>query len=349
MMRKRNGDIKKLLSKNDRIHFIKRLYELINHGYMLEDSLELVMIQFNISENIIKYFKEEMYKGKRLSYVLKLLGYSEVIISKIKFAEQYGRVETMLLEVENYLSIKKNQYEKIITTIRYPAILITTLIALIAIFNILIIPQFENIYSTANLTISKEVSILIEILYYLPKFLIFLILLIFLYTLYVIYLYKKKEVLFLKIATKLPIFRKYFKYYFSYQYSQELSLFLNSGFSIKLALEEIYSRNYNKYFSIFSKKIASSLELGNSLENSILKIKNFDESIEKFILHGRKNSMLSKELKLYSDIMLDTLLKSIDKNLKKFQPILFLLLALIIIGLYLVILLPIFNMTNAIQ
>lgn len=348
-MKKKNGDIKKLLSSNDKINFIKRLYELINHGYTLDDSLEFILLQYNASKENIEEIKNDLSTGKRLSHILEKLNYSNIVISKMKFAENYGRIQNMLIEIETYLKIKKEQKEKIITTIRYPLFLTIILIALLIMFNLLVIPQFQDIYISSNIYIDKQVDILITILYYLPKILIACILILLLLSLIIFILYIYKKEIFLKFIITFPFIGTYFKYYFSYQYSLELSLFLKSGFSVKSSLEEIINKKYDFFFSKFSQDIKEKLELGLSFEESIKNLNYFDKSITKFIYHGRKNSMLDKELKLFSDIMLDSFIKLIEKRLKKIQPVLFLILGLVIISLYLVILLPIFNMTNAIK
>ena len=53
----------------------------------------------------------------------------------MKFAEDYGSIEDMLLEIENYLKNKKRTKEKVIKTLRYPLILTIALITLIMVFN----------------------------------------------------------------------------------------------------------------------------------------------------------------------------------------------------------------------
>ena len=58
-MKKKNGDIKKALDNENKIYFIKRLYELIDHGYMLEDSLEFLLIQYEVSSDEIKNYKRK--------------------------------------------------------------------------------------------------------------------------------------------------------------------------------------------------------------------------------------------------------------------------------------------------
>ena len=348
-MKKKNGDIKKALDKENKIYFIKRLYELIDHGYMLEDSLEFLLIQYEVADDEIKKIKEKLSNGSKLSDILGYLGYSQLIVSKIKFAEDYGRIEDMLVEVEIYLKIKKIQQEKVIKTLRYPLFLTLTLICLIMVFNALVIPQFENIYTSSNIKMDLQTLILIKLLYYIPKFISIIFLLTLIGIGYISYTIKHKPNLFLKSLIYIPKVRNYSKLYFSYRFSMELSLFLMSGFSLKTALEVMVEEDYDYYLTLFSKKILYELDKGISFEDSIGKIKYFDNSMRKFVNHGKNNGLIDKELKLFSELMLDTFLTSLDRNLKKLQPILFGILAVVIVGLYMVILLPIFNMASSLK
>ena len=348
-MKKKNGDIKKALDKENKIYFIKRLYELIDHGYMLEDSLEFLLIQYEVADDEIKKIKEKLSNGSKLSDILGYLGYSQLIVSKIKFAEDYGRIEDMLLEVETYLKIKKIQEEKVIKTLRYPLFLTLTLICLIMVFNALVIPQFENIYTSSNIKMDLQTIILIKSLYYIPKIISIIFLLILICIGYTFYTIKYKPNLFLKSLLYIPKVRNYSKLYFSYRFSMELSLFLMSGFSLKTALEVMVEEDYDYYLTLFSKDILNELDQGIGFEDAIGKIKYFDKSMRKFVSHGKNNGLIDKELKLFSELMLDTFLTSLDKNLKKLQPILFGILAVVIVGLYMVILLPIFNMASSLR
>ena len=348
-MKKKNGDIKKALDKENKIYFIKRLYELIDHGYMLEDSLEFLLIQYEVADDEIKKIKEKLSNGSKLSDILGYLGYSQLIVSKIKFAEDYGRIEDMLLEVETYLKIKKIQQEKVIKTLRYPLFLTLTLICLIMVFNALVIPQFENIYTSSNIKMDLQTIILIKSLYYIPKIISIIFLLILICIGYTFYTIKYKPNLFLKSLLYIPKVRNYSKLYFSYRFSMELSLFLMSGFSLKTALEVMVEEDYDYYLTLFSKDILNELDQGIGFEDAIGKIKYFDKSMRKFVSHGKNNGLIDKELKIFSELMLDTFLTSLDKNLKKLQPILFGILAVVIVGLYMVILLPIFNMASSLK
>ena len=194
-----------------------------------------------------------------------------------------------------------------------------------------------------------QTLILIKLLYYIPKFISIIFLLTLIGIGYISYTIKYKPNLFLKSLIYIPKVRNYSKLYFSYRFSMELSLFLMSGFSLKTALEVMVEENYDYYLTHFSKKILYELDKGISLEDSIGKIKYFDNSMRKFVNHGKNNGLIDKELKLFSELMLDTFLTSLDRNLKKLQPILFGILAVVIVGLYMVILLPIFNMASSLK
>lgn len=348
-MKKKNGDISKILDEENKIYFIQRLSELIEHGYMLEDSIEFLLFQYDVSLEKIDSLKLELSHGKKLSDLLRYLGYSTFVTSKMKFAEDYGSIEDMLLEIENYLRIKKEQKEKVIKTLRYPLILTIALITLIMVFNLLVIPQFENIYTSSSIKMDIQTIILIKMIYLTPKIISIIVILSIIVLVYMIYIKKYRKNIFLNTLMYIPKIRVYARLYYSYKFTLELSLFLMSGFSLKTALEVIIEENYDYYLTYFSKKIMRDLDKGLSFEEAIASINFFDKSVEKFVIHGINNGLIDRELKLFSELMLDTFLTSLDKMLRKFQPVLFAILAFVIIGLYMVILMPIFNMASSLK
>lgn len=348
-MKKKNGDISKILDEENKIYFIQRLSELIEHGYMLEDSIEFLLFQYDVSLEKIDSLKLELSHGKKLSDLLRYLGYSTFVTSKMKFAEDYGSIEDMLLEIENYLRIKKEQKEKVIKTLRYPLILTIALITLIMVFNLLVIPQFENIYTSSSIKMDIQTIILIKMIYLTPKIISIIVILSIIVLVYMIYIKRYRKNIFLNTLMYIPKIRVYARLYYSYKFTLELSLFLMSGFSLKTALEVIIEENYDYYLTYFSKKIMRDLDKGLSFEEAIASIKFFYKSVEKFVIHGINNGLIDRELKLFSELMLDTFLTSLDKMLRKFQPVLFAILAFVIIGLYMVILMPIFNMASSLK
>jgi len=217
------------------------------------------------------------------------------------------------------------------------------------VFNLLVIPQFENIYTSSSIKMDIQTIILIKMIYLTPKIISIIVILSIIVLVYMIYIKKYRKNIFLNTLMYIPKIRVYARLYYSYKFTLELSLFLMSGFSLKTALEVIIEENYDYYLTYFSKKIMRDLDKGLSFEEAIPSIKFFDKSVEKFVIHGINNGLIDRELKLFSELMLDTFLTSLDKMLRKFQPVLFAILAFVIIGLYMVILMPIFNMASSLK
>ena len=254
-MKKKNGDISKILDEENKIYFIQRLSELIEHGYMLEDSIEFLLFQYDVSLEKIDSLKLELSHGKKLSDLLRYLGYSTFVTSKMKFAEDYGSIEDMLLEIENYLRIKKEQKEKVIKTLRYPLILTIALITLIMVFNLLVIPQFENIYTSSSIKMDIQTIILIKMIYLTPKIISIIVILSIIVLVYMIYIKKYRKNIFLNTLMYIPKIRVYARLYYSYKFTLELSLFLMSGFSLKTALEVIIEEQPGIIVCGYSKKL----------------------------------------------------------------------------------------------
>lgn len=64
------------------------------------------------------------------------------------------------------------------------------------------------------------------------------------------------------------------------------------------------------------------------------------------VVHGENTGYLGRELSLYSEFLSQEIESKLSRYISIVQPTLFLILAIFIIGAYLAILLPIYNMIN---
>ena len=88
---------------------------------------------------------------------------------------------------------------------------------------------------------------------------------------------------------------------------------------------------------------------GHTLSEAIGRIDMLDEKLAVFVSHGEQNSSVGKELILFSEYTLERIIMKIENITRKIQPVIFLILGLLIICLYLVIVLPIFQMMATIN
>jgi len=110
------------------------------------------------------------------------------------------------------------------------------------VFNALVIPQFENIYTSSNIKMDFQTIILIKLLYYIPKIISIIFVIFILSSMYMFYIAKYKPILFLNTLLIIPRVKNYAKLYFSYRFAMELSLFLMSGF-YKILANKVLDEN----------------------------------------------------------------------------------------------------------
>lgn len=75
----------------------------------------------------------------------------------------------------------------------------------------------------------------------------------------------------------------------------------------------------------------------------------FEPNFISYIEQGEKRDKLDIELLIYSEFLMDHIEKFIKKHISYIQPIMFVLIGLLILSVYLVMMLPIFNMMQTIQ
>ena len=147
----------------------------------------------------------------------------------------------------------------------------------------------------------------------------------------------------------IPLVRTYFKYYVTYRFSREFGYFLNNGLEVKEIIMLLKTQTINRYLNMTARMLEEKLLAGISLSEAIEQQNVLDQRLAVFVSHGEYNSDVGKELIIYSEYSLENIIIKIENLTKKIQPVIFLILGLLIVCLYLVIVLPIFNMMSNIQ
>lgn len=91
------------------------------------------------------------------------------------------------------------------------------------------------------------------------------------------------------------------------------------------------------------------IEKGMRLPEILQAVGCFQEELIHFIEQGEKSGKIDIELSIYAQILLSQIERQMNKQIKFIQPVIFLLLGFLIISLYLVIMLPMFDMLQSIK
>ncbi|WP_411844323.1 competence type IV pilus assembly protein ComGB [Salinicoccus sp. HZC-1] len=332
-------------------HFLNKLADLLENGFTMHHALVFLLEQYDVlKEKDKKDCLDLVDQGASLSSILKRLGYKNAIIIQISFAEIHGEMLMNLRESASYLEHIQNTSKKLIKAVQYPLVLISIFIIMLVILNYTVIPQFNSLYSAMGTSSQGMVTILTHFLQLLPRLVFLGVILLIVFALIVSSIMMMKNVnKKCKILLSIPMVRFYFKAYQTYRFSREFGYFINNGLEVKEILDLFNHQTLNEYLKYSSALIEERLMQGETLSAAIEKVKMLDAKLSVFVSHGEQNSTVGNELILFSEYTLERMIMKIENATRKIQPVIFLILGLLIICLYLVIVLPIFQMMATIN
>ena len=219
---------------------------------------------------------------------------------------------------------------------------------MLSILNYTVLPQFEHLYSMMDVKLNLSQTIITYLISHLPQ--IFLLFFTLLTLSIIIFIFLNK----LDISKNLHSFLTYQLYvllfdYKTYQLANDLALFYKNGISIQQVVDMYIHLQNNSFLNYIGIVIQNELNRGINLPNILIKIPCYQYDLIQFIKQGEKNNKLDIELKMYCQILIQRLQQTALKQSKIIQPIVFIFLGAFIVSLYLVIMLPMFQLMQNIK
>ena len=342
---------KRNLSVIQSTELLQRLYQLLNHGFTLFESFRFLNHHFDYKDKTLSHsIIHSIQTGSTCYDILKLIGYPDIILIQIKFAKNYGSLEKALIDSIHYMERNIKAKKQLIKTLQYSIVLISIFMIILIVLNMTVIPQFQQLYSTMNVELSIFQNILTTLITQLPKTLgiisLILIIGIFILLRYFRKLSIKKQIYYI---LKVPILQSYDKILRTYQFSNELSRFYKNSISLQQIVNIYKSEQNNAFFKFLGNYLHDETNKGIPLPIILKQLQCFQYDMVKFMQQGEKSGKLDIELKLYSQMLLQQFEDKVIKHTKFIQPIIFFILGLFIVSLYLVIMLPMFELMQTIK
>ncbi|KIL45980.1 hypothetical protein KR50_26550 [Jeotgalibacillus campisalis] len=292
---------------------------------------------------------DDFLNGHSLSDTLKKLGFPAFVCLHLYFAERFGSVEATLADTAVLLEHKRKETKRLAKLLHYPLFLLCLFVIILSVLNLYLLPRFTTLYSSLGQDSTGLISVISSIFHQLPYILAGLFALALLFGACCIYYFKNKDSheRWTTLAA-LPLIGYYVQHYHSYVFSREASYLLKGGMSFQEMLKIFISQPYRKLYHHMGEFISDELSRGQSMHQTLLQLPYLTEELKSITQHGEENGQLEEEWRFYSRYCLNSLEARTEKIFAFVQPCLFLLLGLAIIGAYLVILLPVFQLMQTI-
>lgn len=315
------------------------LVELVNSGFSLKEAvafsisiypqLKPVMTDIQLSLNAGNSFANAIRKWVPLDTYY-----------QICLAEEHGQLFETLRYFSVYLKARRQQINKLKQLLEYPLLLLALLAGVIVIIMNFVLPQLRMLNDYSNPLVAPSlISILAGIIGSLLTISFFKF----------IRYHKQTKINKVRQLCKCPFIGKIIKHYYGYYICTNLSLLIRQGLSLQEILLLCKTFKHDSLLFQMATELEKYTVRGLSINHYIKREIFVPNELSVFLRQGSTNEKLGLHIKSYGQQLFKKLIAQCEHNLTFIQPLIYLIIAAIIVYLYLQILLPVYNSVQVIK
>lgn len=331
-------------TKKEEIKFIKMLGELLEEGHTLNQALDYLEILLENKDQWIGRFRESLLSGTSLDQAMKEAGFPEWISSQVYMANHHGQLAKSLIACANQYQHEQNKRKELINLLIYPSFLLAFVLGIFMAMRFILLPQLM-----ANLEgeLSISLKLLLYLIYYLPQILMVAGLLVMLaFLAYRHYFKARGMVERLSFLMKLPLIKQFLSLFYSYRFSLEWSALMKSGLQMKEIVRLMQDSGTTQLMREIGFILEEAYLSGEKLEDCLSEFSFFQDEFPLIVSHGSRTGKLDHNLDLYSSQCFQELNYKLQKVFQFIQPVIFIVIAVTIVGIYAAMLMPMFSMMD---
>lgn len=329
------------LKRSKRLNNQKEILNVINlflqKGYSINETITLVKYRFGFSHWIYQF-----EQGDRFYEVLKRDKFDDDVLLIIDIAESSGELKTGIEKAIVLIDRKAKTQGEIVEMMKYPMLLAIILFFAIMFISTFLVPQFEKIFVSFGIEKNNFLICILTFLKVIPFVSIGIVIaLLFMYNKYK----KMNKTKRLNFWFKTKFTKKKFLGVYEQLFVTHVTNLLATGLKIEEVFGILESQKFNILLQKEAKKILLGLNEGKALYESITKSYYSKELIE-LIKDGELNQTLSYNLESYLLLSQSINKKKNEKLLMLIQPIFYGIFGLVIIMLYAMMFVPMFQIMD---
>ncbi len=287
----------------------------------------------------IKQMKHQLLEGESLHQSLKILRLTESQQAQLSFAEIHGDICGTLQRISQHMSDKERQREHLVKVISYPILLLLFLSSMVLGMKWYILPQLTDLYDS-----SSQYNIGLVIVNNSPVIVISLLMIsLVVYYITKTFLNKKTAIYRANWLSKLPVVKPFVIHYYTSLFSLEWGKLLTQGMEFRDVVLVMNKEGYTPLMQEMAKEIEAKIEEGVPINGPVKSWGFLKPELNLIILQGEVKGDLGKELLIYGKKEWQAFINLAEKKMRFLQPLMFLLIAVLIVSVYSALLLPIYS------
>ena len=329
----------------DKAYFLLTLADLYQQGFSLSQSIEFMQILLPRYKPLLINVQAGLLQGSTFEETIKGIGFNLSEIAQLMYAEKQGRLGQAFYHLGQRIEQFVADRQEFVKVLTYPLLLVILLIGILFGVRTFMLPQIVSFISPQVYRENMMVQILVVFFTYLPQIaLTILTFILFSYLLIDFWLLRLPLLDRYQKLIKVPWLSFWVRSYCAYKFTDNLAFFFEAGFSIQQVIQFILAYPIDPLMTEIARVLDKGYRDGLSLESQIEALLIFPRELPLIILKGQVTSMLSHQCRIYAQRVYKELLEDIRKKISYIQPLLFTLIAVLIVAMYLMMMLPMLTM-----
>ncbi|RNF41285.1 type II secretion system F family protein [Planococcus salinus] len=320
---------------------------LMNEGYLLPTALMLLLpIHARKAGEASAGITAILRNGGTAAEILRFLGFKEQVLFPVEIAEFHGRLAESIEGIAKSFARTEQIQRKLKSILLYPVSLLVFTSILFLFFRTNYVPNLTELMQSMQTDGQADVP---AYLLNLPDLFIGLfgsgaaVFVAFRWL-----LKKQSADRQIQWLLSIPWVCRMMKLYWSHLLAKELGTLLHSGISLQHSLQLLEKQDYHSIIRKLAAACQKEILTGQPLSTALERFPFFADDMPSFAQHGELTGHLGKELILYSEVLMERIEQQMQRLLRIIQPVFFLIIAVCIVGAYLAILLPMYNLVQTI-
>lgn len=318
--------------------FLNMLLLLLKNGFGLQESMDIMERSKQLSPLMMQNFQAVLVRGESLAMCFQVIGCTNKEVSQVYFATVHGNVTQTLATIVDQRKRLAKQKQELLKASAYPLALVAMVLFLLIGMNVFFLPQLlmTNMISRDHWGVRfiqyAPISVLLVSclggLGYLGTKRTF------------------NNISGIKKATffcKLPFVGSLYSMYQTSYFSMEWGQLYTQGLESKQLLACMHELPKNTIMYEMAVAMKERFLVGDSFSEMIQTYPFLMPEVAVIIYQGERTGRLGEELLVYSQIVLAQFAERSERLLKWVQPILFCLIACLVISMYAAMLLPMYQ------
>lgn len=335
--------------------FCRQFYTMLNAGVTLVNCIDILKTQ-TVNKKLRKTINlvyDDLQKGQTLSESLNKYPdvFPELFINMVEAGELSGNLDIIMDRMAIHFEKENKIKNKVKGAMVYPIVLGILSIVVVVFLLVVVMPTFVSMFEGSGVMLPLPTRILLSISDGIKKYW-YLIILIGSSMFYLLNKYLKTDRLKYiidSIKFKIPIIGNNTEKVITSRFTRTLSTLLSSGVPLMKALEIVSKILGNKVASEGILNAKEELKKGIDLATPIEEIGIFSPMVISMIKIGEQSGSLDEILEKTADFYDEEVETSLKKLTTMLEPLMIIVMALVIGGIVIAMVLPMFDMINTID